>query len=212
MEFGMGGTASGSHRQVTKMEMWRSSEEPAAAFAMSMSMGANQLIQPKDMNISTFTSGGEGCDEEFAIRLPKERIAQANSTRRVRSPRTRWCRTILPTRSSNSPRVNVTPAPPATRSTLSYSPRSRLHPPYGPSIITCTGTGMVSTFSLFPRTMRFCSAEVYWLSARVQSPITRAPSTIERLARQEVEAGALAMVSGCDSNTRPSKNTRSWMC
>ena len=52
MEFGMGGTASGSHRQVTKMEIWRSSEEPAAAFAMSMSMGANQLIQPKDIDVS----------------------------------------------------------------------------------------------------------------------------------------------------------------
>jgi hypothetical protein len=104
------------------------------------------------------------------------------------------------------------PEPPATRSTLSYSPRSRLHPPYGPSIITSTGTGTVFTFSWFSRAMRFCSAEVYRLSARVQSPITRAPRTIEPLARQEVEAGALEMVSGCDSNTRPSKKARSWMC
>lgn len=49
MEFGIGGTASGSQRQVTKMDMWRSSDEFAATFAMSISMGANQLMHPKDV-------------------------------------------------------------------------------------------------------------------------------------------------------------------
>ena len=42
---GMVGTPSGSHRHVTKMEMWTSSELAAAALAMSASNG-NHLISP----------------------------------------------------------------------------------------------------------------------------------------------------------------------
>ena len=42
---GIGGTAEGSQRQVTKMDMWRSSDgEGATVLAMSMSMGENHSM------------------------------------------------------------------------------------------------------------------------------------------------------------------------
>jgi len=51
------------------------------------------------------------------------------------------------------------------------------------------------------------------LRARVQSPLTRAPSKIPGVVeKQEIEGGAEAIVSGCESKMRPEKKTRRRMC
>lgn len=144
---------------------------------------------------------------------PNDLIHHVNSTFRVLSPRLLPSLTHRPTISSRSPSVNVAPDPPATSSTFSKSPRSMLHPPYGPSSITCTCTSAPVFSSPLPRYAWWSLASIaYRLSARVQSPITRAPRTIPAEAegeRQDVEGGALRMVSGCDSKRRPEKKTRS---
>jgi len=52
--FGIEGTASGLHRQVTKTDMCRSRFEPgvAAVLAISVSCGANHSIQPVDVELA----------------------------------------------------------------------------------------------------------------------------------------------------------------
>lgn len=133
--------------------------------------------------------------------------------RRVRSPFLRPSFTQRPTMSSSRLSVNVAPAPPASSSTLSYLPKSTLQPPYGPSSITCTGISATSSFfSPSAPAMRLCSSLAYRFSARVQSPLTRAPRAIVRVGVQDVAAGAFMIVRGCDSKTRPPKKTRRRTC
>lgn len=62
------------------------------------------------------------------------------STLLVLSPHSPRLLTARPTRSSDNPGVNVTNEPPANRSTVSYSLKSKEHEPNGPSSVTCTGS------------------------------------------------------------------------
>jgi len=141
---------------------------------------------------------------------------QANSILFVLSPSFLPSLTTLPTMSSSIPSVNVTPDPPPNSSTLSYSPRSMLHPPYGPSIITCTGTPMVWSSRSFsvstaPR-IRSLSRWAYAFNALDQSPTALEPKVRVREAMLDTGAGALMIVNGWDSNNLPSKNTLRRTC
>ena len=55
-ELGMSGIASGSQIQVTKTEMWRSSDVPSAMFAISMSIGANHCMDPAYKNLRSISN------------------------------------------------------------------------------------------------------------------------------------------------------------
>lgn len=167
---------------------------------------------------------------------PKLRTHHANSIRRVISPFFLPSFTHRPTISSNSPRENVAPDPPANNSTCSYRPRSIDEPPYGPSIMTCNcgSSGCLgrllnepSLFSWSPaRLLSFASVRTSssainvacWFSALVQSPFTLAPNTnppppmSSDSLMHDVPGGAARMVRGCDSRIRPEKKTRRRTC
>jgi hypothetical protein len=100
----------------------------------------------------------------------------ASSIRRVRSPCSRPA-TMRPRMSSSIPSANVAPLPPARSSTFSYSPRSSEHPPYGPSIITVTGTPSVSSSGAQSGSSGAgMPARASAFSERDQSPAARTPS------------------------------------
>jgi len=147
---------------------------------------------------------------------PNDRIHHANSILFVLSPPFLPSLTTLPTISSNIPRVKVTPDPPLSSRALSYCPRSMLHPPYGPSIITCTGTPMDwSSWSfsvsreLIIRSFSRCACAC---SALDQSPTTLEPKVRVREETLDTGLGALRIVNGWDSNSLPPKNTLRRMC
>ena len=147
---------------------------------------------------------------------PNDRMHHANSILFVLSPSFLPSLTTLPTMSSNMPSINVTPDPPPNSSTLSYSPRSILHPPYGPSIITCTGTPTVLPSWSFSDSIalriRSPSRRAYACSALDQSPTALEPKVRVREEMLDTGTGALRIVSGWDSNSLPLKNTLRRTC